>query len=42
MSRKSNRARRSAPIDVGAWIAALLALSPLAAFAWVIEVTGFA
>jgi hypothetical protein len=42
MSRKSKRVRRSAPIDVGAWIAALLALSPLAAFAWAIEWAGFA
>ena len=42
MSRKSKRARRSAPIDVGAWIAALLALSPLAAFACAIEWAGFA
>lgn len=42
MPRKSRRARASAPIDVGAWIAALLALSPLAVFAWAIEWAGFA
>jgi hypothetical protein len=42
MSRNSHRARRSAPIDVGAWIAALLALLPLAAVAWAIELTGLA
>ncbi|WP_269747836.1 hypothetical protein [Sphingomonas sp. TDK1] len=42
MSRKSKRVRVSAPANIGAWIAALLALSPLAAFAWVIELTGLA
>lgn len=42
MTRKSHRARRAAPIDIGAWIAALLALSPLAAFAWAIETNGLA
>ncbi|WP_281252168.1 hypothetical protein [Sphingomonas azotifigens] len=42
MSRKSKRVRRSAPLDVGAWITALLALSPLAAFAWAIGLTGLA
>lgn len=42
MSRKSKRVRSAAPIDIGAWIVALLALSPLAAFAWAVELTGLA
>jgi hypothetical protein len=42
MSRKSKRTRSAAPIDIGAWIAALLALSPLAVFAWVMELNGLA
>ncbi|WP_313535807.1 hypothetical protein [Sphingomonas sp.] len=42
MSRKSKRARPAAPIDIGAWITALLALSPLAAFAWLIEFNSLA
>jgi len=42
MSHTSKRARRSAPIDIGAWIAALLALSPLAILAWAIETSGLA
>ena len=42
MSRKSKPVRRGAPIDIGAWIAALLALSPLAVFAWAIETNGLA
>lgn len=42
MSRKSRRMRNRAPLDIGAWIAALLALSPLAVFAWAIELNGLA
>lgn len=42
MSRYSKRARSAVPIDIGAWIAALLALSPLAVFAWAIETNGLA
>ncbi len=42
MSRKSKRVRQAAPLDIGAWIAALLALAPLAAFAWAIGLTGLA
>ncbi|UYY77164.1 hypothetical protein [Sphingomonas sp. R1] len=37
-----SKGRRRAPADIGAWIAALLALAPLAAFAWAIELTGLA
>ncbi len=42
MSRKHKRGRASAPLDIGAWIAALLALAPLAALAWAIDLTGLA
>ncbi|WP_294329181.1 hypothetical protein [uncultured Sphingomonas sp.] len=42
MTRNSKRARTAAPVDIGAWIAALLALSPLAVFAWAIETNGLA
>ncbi|WP_272941578.1 hypothetical protein [Sphingomonas elodea] len=42
MSRKSRPGRRQAPLDIGAWIAALLALFPFVAIAWAIERSGLA